>query len=271
MNCTLDSQQLLTINCPMSKIDRAQVQLVISNIDEDFQPMEDGEKARVAVLSSAYLACEIREVFHIRGRLFAEKKGLFIDASDQMIKAAGFPSDNVSPSLVPVVSAETCYNDAALYILLAVASNSTELERKLDIISQLSRIACIQASRLNLLQKFRLGQFVSVAEKDAFLASCPAKWRSVFQASLSLHHLLACFKMYDNICIDALSKRMNCSEDDCIKYLLESNRTNTKYPNPMIPSTIDQVKGIVHFVHAKGIVAFNQVSKQFLRDVASCP
>jgi hypothetical protein len=136
VNCTLDSQQLLTINCPMSKIDRAQVQLVISNIDEDFQPMEDGEKARVAVLSSAYLACEIREVFHIRGRLFAEKKGLFIDASDQMIKAAGahrffmlmlsrhdinflgFPSDNVSPSLVPVVSAETCYNDAAVSSML---------------------------------------------------------------------------------------------------------------------------------------------------------
>ncbi len=73
----------------MSKLDRAQVQSVIASIDEDFQPMEDGEKARVAILSSAYLACEIREVFHIRGRLFAEKKGQFIDASDQMIKAAG--------------------------------------------------------------------------------------------------------------------------------------------------------------------------------------
>jgi hypothetical protein len=73
----------------MSKFDRAQVQSVIANIDADFQPMEDGEKARVAVLSSSYHAFEIREVFHVRGRLFAEKKAQFIDASDQMVKAAG--------------------------------------------------------------------------------------------------------------------------------------------------------------------------------------
>jgi hypothetical protein len=117
----------------MSKIDRTQVQSVIANIDQDFQPMEEGEKARVAVLSSSYLACEIREVFHVRGRLFAEKKGQFIDASDQMIKAAGncsfgnmtlafdpfgtfsgFPSDTANPSLAPLISAETCYNDAAV-------------------------------------------------------------------------------------------------------------------------------------------------------------
>jgi hypothetical protein len=73
----------------MSKFDRALVQSVIANIDEDFQPTDEGDKARVAVLSSAYLAYEIREVFYIRGRIFAEKKGLFIDASDQLIKAAG--------------------------------------------------------------------------------------------------------------------------------------------------------------------------------------
>ena len=76
----------------MSKIDRAQVQSVISNIDADFQPMEEGERARVQILSSAYLGCEIREVFHVRGRLFAERKGQFIDASDQLIKAAGTPA-----------------------------------------------------------------------------------------------------------------------------------------------------------------------------------
>ena len=73
----------------MSKLDRAQVQSVIDNIDADFQPMEDGEKARVAVMSSSYHAYEIREIFHVRGRLHAEKKGQFIDASDQMLKAAG--------------------------------------------------------------------------------------------------------------------------------------------------------------------------------------
>jgi hypothetical protein len=73
----------------MSKLDRGQVQSVIDNIDADFQPMEDGEKARVAVMSSSYHAYEIREIFHVRGRLLAEKKGQFIDASDQMIKAAG--------------------------------------------------------------------------------------------------------------------------------------------------------------------------------------
>ncbi len=73
----------------MSKIDRAQVQSVISDIDADFQPMDDGERARVQVLSSAYLGCDIREVFYVRGRLFAERKGQFIDACDQLIKAAG--------------------------------------------------------------------------------------------------------------------------------------------------------------------------------------
>ena len=83
----------------MSKIDRTQVQSVISNIDADFQPMEEGERARVQILSSAYLGCEIREVFHVRGRLFAERKGQFIDASDQLIKAAGTPATLCGVSL----------------------------------------------------------------------------------------------------------------------------------------------------------------------------
>ena len=140
----------------------------------------------------------------------------------------------------PRACARVCSTDSVvqLYILVSVASNPTELERKLDFISLLSRIACIDASRsslssfvvskccknvtcvffrLALLQKFRQGQFVSAAEKEAFVASCPTKWRSLFQTSLSLHHLLACFKMYDNISIDALRQRMDCSEDDCIK------------------------------------------------------
>jgi hypothetical protein len=73
----------------MSKFDRALVQSVICNIDADFQPMDDAEKARVTVMSSAYLAFEIREVFHARGLILAEKKGQFIDASDQMMKAGG--------------------------------------------------------------------------------------------------------------------------------------------------------------------------------------
>lgn len=112
--------------CPMSKLDRAQVQSIIANIDADFQPI---------VLSSALLAFEIREVFHVRGRLFAEKKGQFIDAADQLIKAAGlpfvllfrmhvtpsfsgFPSDPESPPVAPLVTAETCYNDAAVSTML---------------------------------------------------------------------------------------------------------------------------------------------------------
>ena len=75
---------------------RAQVQSVIANIDTVFQPMEEGDKARVAVLSSSYHAFEIREIFHIRGRLFAEKKGQFIDACDQMVKAAGLSPIHVA-------------------------------------------------------------------------------------------------------------------------------------------------------------------------------
>ena len=67
----------------MSKLDRAQAQSIIANIDADFQPI---------VLSSTFLAFEVREVFHVRGRLFAEKKGQFIDAAEQLIKAAGLCS-----------------------------------------------------------------------------------------------------------------------------------------------------------------------------------
>jgi hypothetical protein len=67
------------------------------------------------------------------------------------------------------------------------------------------------------LQKLRLGQFVTEAEKQAILTGCPAKWHSLFQASISLHHLHACFKIYDNISIEALTLRMQCSEDECFK------------------------------------------------------
>jgi hypothetical protein len=161
---------------------------------------------------------------------------------------------------VPLVTAETCYNDAAvnpciflcrdedyrpslialvqLYILLAVATNPTELDRKLDCIALLSRVACIHSprsitlsfavadsllvlmpifSRSVLLRKVHLGRFVTCGEKEALLTDCPAKWRTMFHTSLSLHHLHACFKIYDNISVDALKLRMDCSEDDCYK------------------------------------------------------
>ena len=78
----------------MSKLDRAQVQSIIANIDTDFQPI---------VLSSALLAFEIREVFHVRGRLFAEKKGQFIDAADQLIKAAGLHKPATLPTTTAII------------------------------------------------------------------------------------------------------------------------------------------------------------------------
>lgn len=112
--------------------------------------------------------------------------------------------------------------------------------------------------RLALLRKVHLGRFVTSAEKEAFLSDCPAKWRAMFHTSLSLHHLHACFKIYDNISLDALKQRMECSEDDCFKCagipalqsfrahcsadLMDCNKTNAKSPSAMIPSVIDQVK-----------------------------
>ncbi len=76
-------QKIKETLCSMSKLDRAQAQSIIANIDADFQPI---------VLSSTFLAFEVREVFHVRGRLFAEKKGQFIDAAEQLIKASGLCS-----------------------------------------------------------------------------------------------------------------------------------------------------------------------------------
>jgi hypothetical protein len=72
-----------------------------------------------------------------------------------------------------------------------------------------------------LLHKFRLGQFVTASEKEAFCAGCPAKWRSLFEISLRFHHLHVCFKLYDTITFDALKQRMECSEDDCIKCMIQ--------------------------------------------------
>jgi hypothetical protein len=147
-------------------------------------------------------------------------------------------------------------------------------------VALLSRIACICAPRslrlyspcsffqsvaliyisfrLALLQKFRMGQFVTADERRAFLADCPVKWHPLFQTSLSLHHLHACFKIYDSISVETLKLRMECSEDECFKCmerllaaalathaaadLLDCNRTNERNPSAMIPSTIDQVK-----------------------------
>jgi hypothetical protein len=70
---------------------------------------------------------------------------------------------------------------------------------------------------LALLRKVNFGQFVTSAEKEAFLSECPAKWHAMFHTSLSLHHLHACFKIYDNISLEALRQRMECSEDECFK------------------------------------------------------
>ena len=83
------------------------------------------------------------------------------------MRLSGFPSDAGTPSLAPFVSAEMCYNQAAvssklsvffssreadesitqLYILLAVPTNPTELERKNECLCLISRLDCVAASR----------------------------------------------------------------------------------------------------------------------------